>query len=152
MNKKTIGLLLVAVIILMQLIPSGRPDVVADNANDLLLNNTVSDSISDMLRNSCYDCHSNETVYPWYAYVAPVSWLVSRDVREGRHHLNFSNWESLSDDDKIELLDDMGDEVGEGEMPMIIYPLTHPKAKLSEDDRAAFVGWAEDFALQIYRK
>ncbi len=141
-----------ALFVLIQLIPSGRPEVIADNPSDLLINNEIADSIVHLLRTSCYDCHSNETVYPWYAYVAPVSWLVSRDVRVGRQNLNLSDWNSFSKRDMLKYLDEMGEEVDDGQMPMVIYPLTHPQAKLSRQDRDMFLEWTEDFAEIVFEK
>ena len=86
---------LVVLFILLQLIPSPLPVVRQENPKDLLKNNDIPAEIAGLLRTSCYDCHSNETRYPWYSYVAPVSWLVRRDTHEGREHLNFSDWQGL---------------------------------------------------------
>ena len=112
------------------------------NPNDLLTNNNVPSNIESMLRTTCYDCHSNETIYPWYAYVAPVSFLVSKDTKEGRRELNFSEWEKLDVLEKAEMLEEIAEEVEEGEMPMKIYPITHPNARLSDENRAEIENWA----------
>lgn len=120
------------------------------NPNDFLQNNLVPEEIAAKLRTSCYDCHSNETVYPWYSYVAPVSWLVKRDTNEGREHLNFSDWQTFDKADMAEAYYEIADEVGEGEMPMKIYPIMHPEAKLSKEDRQAMVAWAETAAEKLY--
>lgn len=150
MKRKRIVQVLGLLIVIIQFIPSNLPEVIADNPNDLLLNNDVPENIESMLRESCYDCHSNETVYPWYSYVAPVSFLVSKDTREGRSELNFSNWNELNKIEKTEMLDEISEEVEEGEMPMKIYPITHPDAKLSDGDRAEIVAWAEDLADSLF--
>ena len=142
MKMKRILLFLLGIFILIQLVPSNRPDVIADNPSDIIVNNTIPSNIQSMLRTSCYDCHSNETIYPWYAYVAPVSFLVSKDTREGRRELNFSEWEKLDADEKAEMLEEIAEEVEEGEMPMKIYPITHPKAKLSDENREEIENWA----------
>lgn len=150
MKRKKILQVLVLLFIVIQFIPSDRPEVIADNPSDLLKNNEVPEKIESILRESCYDCHSNETVYPWYAYVAPVSFLVSKDTREGRDELNFSYWEDLDKIEKAEMLDEISEEVEEGEMPMKIYPITHPDAKLSDADRAEIVFWAEEMAESLF--
>ena len=150
MKRKRILQVLVLLFVVIQFIPSDRPEVIADNPSDLLKNNEVPENIESILRESCYDCHSNETVYPWYAYVAPVSFLVSKDTREGRDELNFSYWEDLDKIEKAEMLDEISEEVEEGEMPMKIYPLTHPDAKLSDADRAEIVSWAEEMAESLF--
>jgi hypothetical protein len=147
--KKT-GLALIAVLLIIQLIPANLPEITDNNTDDLLANNSLSQNIEEILRSSCYDCHSNETVYPWYSYVAPVSFLVARDTRKGRKHLNFSEWESLSKPDKAEALDELSEEVEEGEMPMKIYPITHPDARLSDKQREALISWADDFADKLF--
>lgn len=147
---KIIGAAIVAIIIIMQLIPSGRPDTIKENKNDLLANNPVSDSVSQLFRNACYDCHSNETKYPWYSYVAPVSWLVSRDVKQGRKHLNFSEWETYNKLDKAKHLDDISDEVKSKDMPLSIYLIMHPKAKLTDKERERIVNWTDDFGDSLF--
>ncbi|WP_209330382.1 heme-binding domain-containing protein [Lunatimonas salinarum] len=128
----------------VQLVPNELPPVEADNSQDLIQSGLVNENIGKLIRTACYDCHSNETVYPWYSYLAPSSWLVSKDVREGREALNFSHWESLEMLDKLALLDDLAIEVNEETMPMPIYTWMHAAAKLSEEERAALVLWAEE--------
>lgn len=94
-----------------------------------------------VLQRSCYDCHSNETVWPSYSRIAPISWLVVHDVKEGRSGVNFSEWGALSDEDKLHLLEETWEEVEEGEMPLKKYTLIHQDARLSEADRATLRDW-----------
>ncbi len=150
MKAKTIWIILIAVVVVLQLIPSGRPEVVKENKGDLLANNQLPDDVANLLKVACYDCHSNESVYLWYSYVAPVSWLVARDVRLGKEELNFSTWESNDKMKKAKLLDDIVEEVSDGGMPMAIYPLMHPEAKLKKADRQAIVNWAESHAESLF--
>ena len=96
-----------------------------------------------LLERACYDCHSNETKWPWYSQVAPVSWLVSRDVNDARKHLNFSEWENYEAGRKLKKLEELVEEVGEGEMPLAIYLPLHPEAKLTAADRSVLVEWAK---------
>ncbi len=95
-----------------------------------------------VLQHSCYDCHSNATVWPWYGRVAPFSWLVAKDVREAREELNFSTWARLAPREQAHLLQEIGKEVEEGEMPPRLYLLPHPRARLSADDQAILQAWA----------
>ena len=148
LKKILLGLL--TIFLISQLFPANLPEVTLENPSDLISNNDVPKEIESMLRTTCYDCHSNETVYPWYSYVSPVKFLVSKDTRKGRKHLNFSEWEDYSKADKLEVLDEISEEVGEGEMPMKIYPIVHPDAKLSDVDREVLVSWAEDFAESMF--
>ena len=102
--------------------------------------------IKTILAKSCYDCHSNETKWPWYSKVAPVSWLVVVDVNEGRAHLNFSNWEKLTTDKQIKLSGKIIDEIDEGGMPLGKYTMLHPGAVLDLEKKAALKKWFQEFS------
>ncbi len=95
-----------------------------------------------VLRRACYDCHSHESTWPWYGYVAPVSWLVARDIDEAREHLNFSAWNRLSAEDRAEAFEEAWEEVESGEMPLWFYLPLHPEAKLTAEDRALLRAWS----------
>lgn len=94
-----------------------------------------SEQTADLARRACYDCHSNETDWPLYARLAPASWLVAKDVREGRDHLNFSEWDQPTSDAPDEIVGVVED----GEMPLRKYTLLHPSARLSAVERALLV-------------
>lgn len=148
--KKKVLVGLFSLFVVIQVIPNDLPEVVMENPEDLLVVTDVPAEIETILRTSCYDCHSNQTNYPWYAHVAPVSWLVKRDTKEGREHLNFSQWNSLEKADKAEAYYEIAEEVGDGEMPMRIYPIMHAEARLSDEQRQAIVSWAEAAAEKLY--
>ena len=95
-----------------------------------------------VLRRACYDCHSHETVWPWYSRVAPVSWLVARDVRKGRAELNFSTWDQYTTKQQVKRLKESWEEVAEGEMPPWFYLPAHRDAVLSAEDRVVLRQWA----------
>ena len=124
-----IGLVL---FLLIQLIPYGRnhtnPAVVAEPTWD-------NPATRDLVKRACFDCHSNETVWPWYSNVAPISWVVYRDVEEGRNRMNFSEWSSNFHPNVNELVGI----VQAGEMPPFQYLLMHPNAKLSAADKQALI-------------
>ncbi|UCE85242.1 MAG: heme-binding domain-containing protein [Deltaproteobacteria bacterium] len=98
--------------------------------------------VHEILRRSCYDCHSNETRWPWYSRVAPVSWLVAYDVREARHHLNFSTWDRYGEEKRRDHIREVWEEVESDEMPLWIYLPLHPDARLSARDRETIRLWA----------
>ena len=149
--KKKVLYIVFALFILLQLIPSELPIVTNNNPNDLIVNNKdIPDNIINLLRNSCYDCHSNETNYPWYSKLSPVSLLVARDTKEGRLELNFSNWESLSSYKKAGVLSDISDAIVLGEMPMQIYTAIHWSASLSEDEKKELINWANNYSEQLF--
>lgn len=94
------------------------------------------------LKKSCWDCHSNETVWGWHTKIAPISWLVAHDVDEGREELNFSRWSELDASRLRKLAKELPEEVREGDMPPFLYVLAHPSAKLTDAELAAIVEWA----------
>ena len=146
--KITIWVVL-ALFVILQFIPNTYPEVVKLNEHDLIQTGNVPDEIQRILKSSCYDCHSNETKYPWYAYIAPVSWLVVRDVNKGRDELNFSEWDSLKSREKIKLLDEIAEEVEEGNMPMPIYTVTHGEASLDDSQKQILEEWTKEMMNDI---
>ena len=98
--------------------------------------------VTAILRRACYDCHSNETRWPWYGQVAPVSWLLHRDVVDGRKHLNFSDWSAAAEDRRARRRTAIVEEVSEGEMPPWFYVAAHPAARLSANDIQILRAWA----------
>ena len=126
------GLLVSGIVfVAIQLVPYGRshenPPVVQEPAWD-------SARTRSLVARACFDCHSNETKWPWYSHVAPVSWLVQRDVDNAREHLNFSEWNQPQ-----EHAEDAAGQVEEGEMPLWFFVVLHPEAKLTDDERRDLV-------------
>ncbi len=101
----------------------------------------ASPEVRAILERSCYDCHSRQSRWPWYAYVAPVSWLVVHDVHEAREHLDFTAWETYDAKERAENLDEVWEEVEEGNMPLWFYVPLHPEARLFDADRTLLREW-----------
>ena len=101
------------------------------------------ENVMQILRTSCYDCHSNEVKWPWYSNIAPASWLVAYDVKEAREHINFSEWQSYSAEDKADDIEEIWEEVKEGEMPLWYYLILHSEAELSENDKVILKDWVD---------
>lgn len=139
----------VIVLIVIQFFRGELPEPQSRPATDLLATGEVPEPIASMLMTSCYDCHSVESKYPWYSQVAPTSWLVARDVREAREEMNLSEWTGLPKRKKIKTLENIKEEVGEGEMPLPIYLTIHWDAKLSAEQRKQIVDWASAYQDKI---
>ena len=146
--KYTIWVVL-ALFVGLQFIPLTYPEVSRTNEQDLRLSADIPEDVALILKTSCYDCHSNETVYPWYAYLAPVSWLVVKDVKNGRADLNFSEWGTLKTRDKIKFLDEISEEVEEDNMPLPIYTVTHRDAILNDQQKRDLMDWTEHMTNSI---
>lgn len=102
--------------------------------------------IKGILEKSCYDCHSNKTNWPWYSYVAPVSFFVTSDTQNGRKHVNFTEWNKYSSNDKKEIIEECIEEIEEENMPRPIYTLFHPNAKLNSVSIKKLKDWAKTFS------
>jgi hypothetical protein len=98
--------------------------------------------VREILRRSCYDCHSHETRWPWYSRVAPMSWLVADHVEHARGDLNFSDWPASDPEAQEHAFEDIREEVEEGEMPLASYLAMHPRARLSDEERELLLRWA----------
>ena|SRR6187401_2819625 len=107
--------------------------------------------VDAILRRACYDCHSNQTVWPWYSHIAPVSWLLANDVEEGRRELNFSTWSTYDATKRAKKLTETAKEVGEGEMPPWYYVLVHSDAKLADTDRETLRAWTVEETGKLTR-
>ena len=101
------------------------------------------EDVMTTLRRSCWDCHSNETEWPWYSYVAPVSFRVSQHVSMGREHVNFTEWDSYDAEELDEAFEEIAEEIEKGGMPLSDYLLVHRNAKLTTADRERLITWAE---------
>ncbi|MFH6985237.1 heme-binding domain-containing protein [Marinoscillum luteum] len=140
---KRIAYFLLLGLIIIQFFPGEKPAVSADNPGDIHNEVLVNPEVSGILKAACYDCHSNETNYPWYASVAPVSWLVIHDTNEGRDELNFSEWATYSAKRKHHKLEEVIEMVEEGEMPLAVYNITHPEGRLTDAQIEALISWAK---------
>jgi mono/diheme cytochrome c family protein len=137
--KKFLGLLVVgaiALFLLIQLIPFGHnrtnPAVISEPA-------WSSPEARALVKNHCFQCHSNETVWTWYSNIAPGSWLIAYDVIDGRETFNFSEWNNRPGE-----LDEMIEVIQEGEMPPIQYWIFHPDSRLSTQQKQDLIKALED--------
>ena len=105
--------------------------------------------IASLVDRACADCHSNHPDWPWYAQVAPASWLTSRHVREGREELNFSTWGELAVRRQFSKLGEVVDYVESGEMPLRSYTWGHPEARLTAGERQAIIDWAQGLRNEL---
>lgn len=103
----------------------------------------TSPEVKALLKRACYDCHSNETTWPWYSHVAPSSWLVVRHVDDGRRKLNFSVWSSYEPKRQAHKLEECEELITSGDMPLAGYVPLHPEAKLTDAEKQVLLDWAK---------
>jgi hypothetical protein len=146
---KIIVAALILIFVAVQFIPSGIPENKPDTGESITNDSLMTVQVLEQLRVSCFDCHSNQVVLPWYSKVAPSSWLLADHINEGRSHLNFSEWGAYSNREKIGLLDDIRDEVSSGKMPLRSYLLIHRGAKIDSAGVSAILKWTDDATASI---
>ncbi|WP_018344279.1 heme-binding domain-containing protein [Cytophaga aurantiaca] len=140
MKKKIlIGLLVLLVVIQFIRVDKTNPPV--DVTQDFITITKPPVEIVSLLKTACYDCHSNETNYPWYFNVAPFSWWAKDHVNDGRKHLNYSIWATYNKERQTHKLDEMYGEVEEDQMPLSSYELMHNEAELTTEQRITLVNW-----------
>jgi len=149
--KKSL-LIVAAVLVLMQFIRPARNISSTLSANDIALHYRVPDTVLALLKRSCYDCHSNNTVYPWYDRVQPVGWWLQYHVNHGKHGLNFSEFASYSPEKQVKKLKDIREAITEGWMPLDSYLWIHGYARLGEGEKALIAGWTDSLQVQIAGK
>ena len=149
---KRIGLGLVVVLVVLQFFRPDRNGAPVDPQQDLLSVASPPDQVAGLIRNACYDCHSNQTHYPWYSSISPVSWYLHHHISEGKEEVNFSEYGALEKADKIRLLDEFYEVLEGGDMPLRSYTLIHRKARLSKEDTDALCSWSEQEALRVMRE
>ena len=129
--------------LVMLVIGGGIQFIPVDRTNPPVENRSVGpEPVMKLFRNACFDCHSNETVWPWYGKVAPFSWLVARDVNKGREVLNFSTWSRLPLREQEEMMDKIWKAVKFGDMPPPMYTLGHPEGQVTTDHHRMLRLWA----------
>lgn len=143
---------LVAVLIILQFFQPERNNAPPDPEFDMLSLVSPMEQVSELIRNACYDCHSNQTVYPWYSKISPVSWYLSKHIQKGKEDLNFSAYGQLDKADKIGVFTDIYDAMDAGTMPLRSYTLLHEDARLTEEERALLCNWTEEQALTVMRE
>jgi hypothetical protein len=143
------GLGLLLVLVAAQFIRSPQNVGVAEGPQSIVTQHAVPAEVRGILQRACYDCHSNRTVYPWYAAVQPVAWWLNDHISEGKSALNLSEFAGYDAKRAVRKLQAIADEVHERHMPLKSYLLLHPEAKLTDADVALVTTWAEDLADEI---
>ncbi|AZA89875.1 Uncharacterised protein [Chryseobacterium nakagawai] len=149
LNLKNILTVLLLLFIGIQFIDVQKNISQSQSANAIENHYKIPEKVQAILKTSCYDCHSNNTSYPWYSKVQPVKWWLADHVNSGKRHLNFDEFNSYSREKKLEKLDEIVETVKEGEMPLASYTVIHQDAKLSASDRAEIEKWVSEIKKEV---
>ena len=138
---KIIAIIALVVLVGIQFIPTTRNQSDTVPSTDFMLVNTVPETIKKKLQVSCYDCHSNNTQYPWYNKIQPVTWFLEDHIKEGKAELNFNEWDSLSNRRKKSKLQSIIKQIESGEMPLDSYTLIHKDAAFTNAEAEELINW-----------
>jgi hypothetical protein len=146
MNRriKRIFIALLVILVLIQFIRINKTNPPSEPAQDMITILQPPDDLSQIIKVSCYDCHSHHTIYPWYTNIAPFSFWIKQHINEARHHLNFSEWGTYNDKRAHHKLEECYDEVLEGHMPLPSYTWMHQEAKITDDQRKSLATWFQN--------
>ncbi len=136
--------ILIAVVILLvaiQFITIDKTNPPAEPGKDFVTLTNPPSELGTIIENSCYDCHSNHTKYPWYSNVAPASWLLKSHIDDGRKHLNFSTWGDYNSKKKDHKLEECIEMIKSEEMPMKGYVLLHSEAEITHEQKMFLINW-----------
>ena len=140
---KKVGLALLVIFVLIQFYRPEKNSSQGDHTAVFMTETNPPEEVKSILVKACYDCHSDNTVYPWYNNIAPVSYWLADHVKHGKGHLNFSAWEEYDTKKKDHKLDEVIEMVEAGEMPLKEYTWTHEEARLTAVQRQAIIEWAK---------
>ncbi|MBN1299917.1 MAG: heme-binding domain-containing protein [Melioribacteraceae bacterium] len=138
---KRILISLIVLFLIAQLFQTDKTNPESDPADDFITIYKPPTKIAHIIKTSCYDCHSYHTRYPWYSYIAPVSWIVKGHIDEGRKRVNFSTWNDYDTQRQKRKLGGCTEAVSEGEMPLPQYLWLHHDANLTGETKEKLVGW-----------
>jgi len=147
--KKKIFYSIILILIVIQFFRIDKTNPKIDISKDFININQPSTEVAADIKSACYDCHSNETVYPWYTNIAPVSWWIKDHINEGRDELNFSEWGNFTFKRKNHKLKKIVEEVNDGDMPLETYTWIHSKSRLSKEQRQNLVDWVKQLKQTI---
>jgi hypothetical protein len=140
---KVTGIVVGVILVFMQFIQPNRTNPEFDQSKTMQAELNIPTEINALLVRGCNDCHSNQTAWPLYSYVAPASRLVSYDVMEGRKHFNMSEWGTYKESKKASKLSGIYQAVNDRSMPLPKYIPLHPEANFSDAERNMLAGWAQ---------
>ena len=141
--RRRILLIIIIILIAIQFIRPAK-----NQSNDVLTSDishvyTVPQNVSVILKKACNDCHTNNTLYPWYAQIQPVGWWLNHHIEEGKDELNFNEFGAYAVPRQYHKLEEVVEQVKEGEMPIWSYTLIHTNAKLTDDEKQTLINWAQ---------
>ena len=147
-GKRTLIVLLISLVLIQFIHPAKNADAVI-NDHDFTRSYVMPDSVHQVLKRACFDCHSNYTVYPWYSKIQPVDWWLNDHIVDGKRHLNFSEFGTYTAKRRAKKMKEVAGTIDEGEMPLSSYTWIHKDAVLSPTEKKMIADWAKSIQQKI---
>ncbi|WP_018611391.1 heme-binding domain-containing protein [Segetibacter koreensis] len=152
---KTFKIVLISLLVILIVIQFFHPAKNISNAptpNDISVAYNEPENVRTILKKACNDCHSNNTRYPWYNNIQPVAWWLDNHVQEGKHGLNFNEFTTYRISKQYHRMQDIIDEVKEGDMPLGSYTIVHTDARLTDQEKETLINWAKSIRSEMKAK
>ena len=147
--KKKILLGLLAIIIIIQFIKPDKNIHAGNQPYNIATKFTVPNDVQKVLQKACYDCHSNNTAYPWYSHLQPIAWFLNHHIVDGKKKLNFDEYTSKSLRYQYHKLEETEEMIQKGEMPLKSYTIVHKEAVLTQQEKEAIINWVHASKKQM---
>lgn len=143
-TKKNVLLAVIAVLVIIQFFQIDKSPIPVDTSQDYLAITVPPAEVGQMIKGACYDCHSNEIVWPWYTHIQPLGWWIRGHTRGGRQHLNFSEWGGYGESKQAHKLEECIEQMEEDLMPLKSYRWLHSDGQLTDADRNRLAKWFKE--------
>jgi hypothetical protein len=147
MVKKLLLALLIVLVLIQFIRPERNTSSETITSNDISKVHPIPQNVHEVLVKKCYDCHSNNTTYPWYINLQPIGWWLANHVSEGKEELNFSEFKTYAQKKADHKLEELGEVAEDGSMPLKSYTILHPQTKLTTADKAAINEWLKSLPI-----
>ena len=148
---KKIGLGILIVIVLLQFIPTKKNQTSIVSANSIERKYNTPENVQAILKKACFDCHSNNTVYPWYSHIQPIGFWLNNHINEGKEELNFTEFNSYENKKARKKMEKVISSQEKGWMPLSSYTLIHKDAILSSDEKKTVIDWAKSVQVELLK-
>lgn len=148
MTKKIlIGLLVVVLLMQVMQPPKNQSETLSEN--DISKTYALPAGVHETLTNKCYDCHSNNTKYPWYVHIQPIGWWMASHIKQGKDELNFSEFKTYDAKRANHKLEEISEQIAEGHMPIESYLWLHPEGKVTPAELIAINTWVASLGIKV---
>jgi Haem-binding domain len=146
-KKILIGLL--AIVLLMQVMQPTKNQSDSLSENDISKTYAIPAGVHTVLVDKCYDCHSNNTKYPWYIHIQPIGWWMASHIEEGKEHLDFSEFKTYPPKKGNHKLEEVSEEIAKGHMPIASYLWIHPETKVTAEEQKSINEWIASLGVEV---